>query len=121
MRLLCRVLKASPSGYFALRRRPRSSRAQEVAWLWPQIAKVHDDSHGIYGYRRVHQALIKLAIKANQRRVTRLMSQHGRRGRQFRRYVVTTKPGKRTGYCGLIVADEFESPSFEREKMPSVA
>lgn len=107
VRLLCRVLKVSPSGYYAWRRRPLSSRAQEDAWLWPQIAKVHEESHGIYGYRRVHQALLNLAIKASQRRVARLMRQHGRRGRQFRRYVVTTKPGKRLPQVPDLVQRDF--------------
>lgn len=107
VRLLCRVLKVSPSGYYAWRRRPLAARTQEDAWLWPQIAAVHDESHGIYGYRRVHQALIALAIKASRRRVARLMRQHGRRGRQFRRYVVTTKPGKRLPEVPDLVQRDF--------------
>jgi len=95
IRLMCQVLKVSSSGYYAWRHRPPSQRAQEDARLWTLIEKVHDDSHGIYGYRRVYQALLALAIQASRRRVARLMRQHGRRGRQFRRYVVTTRPGKR--------------------------
>lgn len=95
IRLMCQVLKVSPSGYYAWRNRPPSQRAQEDARLWPLIEKAHDESHGIYGYRRVYQALLALAIKASRRRVAGLMRQHGCRGRQFRRYVVTTRPGKR--------------------------
>jgi transposase InsO family protein len=107
VRLLCRVLKVSPSGYYAWRQRPPSARAQEDAWLWPQIEKVHDESHRIYGYRRVFRALINLEIKASRRRVARLMRQHGRRGRQFRRYVVTTKPGKRLPEIPDLVQRDF--------------
>lgn len=95
IRLMCRLLKVSPSGYYAWQRRPPSARAQEDARLWSYIEKIHDGSHGIYGYRRVYQALLNLAIKASRRRVARLMKQHSRRGRQFRRYVVTTRPGRR--------------------------
>ena len=105
--LMCRVLKVSPSGYYAWRRRPPSARVQEDAWLWSHIGKIHDDSHRIYGYRRVYEELVKLAIKTSHRRVARLMKRHGRRGRQFRRYVVTTKPGKRLPDVPDLVQREF--------------
>lgn len=59
------------------------------------IEKVHQESFETYGYRRLHQALLKLGMNASRRRVARLMRQNGLRGKQFRRYVVTTKPGKR--------------------------
>ena len=92
---MCHILKVSLSGYYAWRKRPPSTRTQEDARLWKEIEKVHDESHQIYGYRRVHQALIEAEINASRRRVARLMRQYGRRGKQFRRYTVTTKPGKR--------------------------
>jgi putative transposase len=107
IRLMCRVLKVSPSGYYAWRRRPPSARMQEDARLWSHIQTIHDDSHGIYGYRRVHEELGKLKIKTSLRRVARLMRQHGRRGRQFRRYVVTTKPGKRLPQVPDLVQRDF--------------
>lgn len=107
IRLMCRVLQVSPSGYYAWRQRPPSQRAQEDARLWPHIEKIHDESHGVYGYRRVYQALLALAIEASRRRVARLMRQHGRRGRQFRRYVVTTRPGKRLPAVPDLVGRHF--------------
>ena len=109
VRLMCRVLKVSPSGYYAWRGRPPSKRAQEDAALWLEVEKVHDASHQIYGYRRVHEALVKLAIKASRRRVAKLMRQHNRRGRQFRRYVVTTKPGKRLPEVPDLVGRRFQA------------
>lgn len=106
---MCRVLKVSPSGYYAWRGRPPSKRAQEDAALWLAIEKAHDASHRIYGYRRVHEALVKLAIKASRRRVARLMRQHNRRGRQFRRYVVTTKAGKQLPEVPDLVGRRFQA------------
>ena len=109
VRLMCRALKVSASGYYAWRQRPPSSRAQEDARLWPHIERIHGDSHGIYGYRRVYEALLALTLKASRRRVARLMRQHGLRGRQFRRYVVTTKPGKRLPEVPDLLERQFRS------------
>lgn len=109
VRQMCRVLRVSPSGYYAWRSRPESNRAKEDAILWSEIEKVHDQSYGIYGYRRVREALIQLGIKASYRRVARLMRQHDRRGKQFRRYVTTTKPGKRLPEVPDLVQRQFKA------------
>jgi putative transposase len=109
VQVMCRVLKVSRSGYYAWRSRSESTRAKEDAALWSEIEKVHDQSHGIYGYRRVREALIQLGIKASYRRVARLMRQHGCRGKQFRRYVTTTKPGQRLPEVPDLVQRQFEA------------
>ena len=95
VRLMCKLLKVSSSGYYAWRQRTPSKRAQEDAEFEIEIGKIHADSHGIYGYRRIYQALLALDKKVSRRRVARLMRKLQRQGRQYRRYVVTTKPGKR--------------------------
>jgi len=95
VRLMCKLLKVSSSGYYAWRQRTPSKRAQEDAEFEIEIGKIHDDSHGIYGYRRIYQALLALDKKVSRRRVARLMRKLKRQGRQYRRYVVTTKSGIR--------------------------
>lgn len=95
IRLMCKLFKVSPSGYYAWRQRPPSKRSREDAKLEKEIEKIHNNSHGTYGYRRIYQALLALDKKVSRRRVARLMRKLKRQGRQHRRYVVTTKPGKR--------------------------
>lgn len=95
IRLMCYVLQVSPSGYYAWRKRTPSKRAREDAALEKEIEKLHDDSHKTYGYRRIYRALLALGKKVSQRRVARLMRRLQRQGRQYRRYVITTKQGKR--------------------------
>ena len=53
----CRVLGVSESGYYAWRSRAPSPRAIRHDLLTEVIRKVHSDSRGIYGYRRVHAEL----------------------------------------------------------------
>ena len=95
VRLMCRLMQVSPSGYYAWRKRGPSQRAVEDAELEKEIARIHDESHEIYGYRRIYKELLAAGKRASRRRVARLMRKLKRQGRQYRRYVVTTKPGKR--------------------------
>ena len=88
-------MQVSTSGYYAWRKRGPSKRAVEDAELEKEIVKIHDESHEIYGYRRIYKELLAAGKRASRRRVARLMRKLKRQGRQYRRYVVTTKPGKR--------------------------
>lgn len=58
VRLMCRLMQVSPSGYYAWRTRGPSKRAVEDAELEQEIVKIHDESHEIYGYRRIYQELL---------------------------------------------------------------
>jgi len=111
---MCAQLDVSHGGYYAWRSRPESKRSQDDAELWTQIEKVHDESHGTYGYRRVREALLQAGIRASQRRIARLMRQHGRRGKQFRRRVSTTKPSKRLPHVPDLVKRNFASSAPNR-------
>lgn len=95
VRLMCRLMQVSPSGYYAWRKGGPSKRAVEDAELEKEIVKIHDESHEIYGYRRIYKELLAAGKRVSRRRVARLMRKLKRQGRQYRRYVVTTKPGKR--------------------------
>ena len=55
--LACRVLAVSESGFYAQRHRAPSARAIRHAYLTELIGRVHLDSRGTYGARRVHAEL----------------------------------------------------------------
>lgn len=57
VKLACRVLKVSESGYYAKRSRPPSVRSVRHAWLNDLIRQAHFASRGTYGIRRVHAEL----------------------------------------------------------------
>ena len=111
---MSRQLNVSPSGYYAWRSRPESKRSQDDAQLWAEIEKVHDESHGTYGYRRVREALLQLGIRASWRRIARLMRQYGRRGKQFKRRISTTKPSKRLPQVPDLVKRNFVASAPNR-------
>lgn len=87
----------STSGYYAWRKRPPSRRAVEDQLLLQDIHKIHAQSHGSYGYRRLFAALLALKrkkVKAGRDRVARLMRQHGIVSNRKRRRKSTTRVTK---------------------------
>jgi putative transposase len=57
VKLACRVLRVSESGYYARRSMPPSPRSIRHAWLTDLIRQAHLASRGTYGIRRVHAEL----------------------------------------------------------------
>ena len=70
----CRALGVSVSGYYEWFDRPLSARALRDVWLTECIGRVHSESRGIYGVRRVHAELVLgLDITVGREAVARLM------------------------------------------------
>jgi putative transposase len=82
----CRVLGVSRSGYDEWCSRPVAAREQENEVLVKQIEQIHAESHGTYGWPRVHAELtLGLGWTVNRKRVARLMRQAGLQGLYRRR------------------------------------
>ena len=77
---MCRVLRVSRSGYYAWASRPPSERAEANAALMVEIRRVHGESDGTYGSRRVHAQLRCEGRVVNHKRVARLMRVEGIQG-----------------------------------------
>ena len=87
IRLMCRVLEVSASGYYAWRDRPESARSAANRKLLGDVRRLHGEHHGRYGSPRMHAALRAEGRTASRGRVARLMRRHGIRalaGRRFR-------------------------------------
>jgi putative transposase len=93
IRLMCRLLKVSPSGYYAWRTRPESRRARFDRELTRSIRQVHAESDGTYGSPRVHVELKASGWQCGRAKVARLMRNAGLKGCPKRRFRVTTKRG----------------------------
>ena len=77
IRLMCRCLKVSPSGFHAWASRPRSARAQDNDRLLDKIQQRHADSDGVLGAPRMHEELGYEGETASLNRVARLMAGAG--------------------------------------------
>jgi transposase InsO family protein len=90
VRVLCRALEVSPSGYYAAQQRPPSPRAQADTAVLRRLHVVHAESRGTYGRPRLRRALRAVGLRVGDRRVRRLMRVGGLVARGRRRYRVTT-------------------------------
>ena len=70
VRMMCRLLRVSASGYYAWRARPESSRAARDRELMPEIRRVHEASKGVYGSLRVTRSWLQRACPLGATRLS---------------------------------------------------
>jgi transposase InsO family protein len=91
IRLLCRTLAVTPSGFYAWRRRPVCPpRLTADLTLRRHLRVVHAASRGVYGSPRLLRALRLGGHHVGRNRIIRLMRLEQLRGRPRRRFRLTT-------------------------------
>ncbi len=88
--MLCRVLRVTPSGFYAWQRRPLSAHARRDGELDVRIRTLFTKARQRYGSPRIHDDLREAGVPVSRKRVARLMRQAGLRARQRKRYRSTT-------------------------------
>ena len=91
IKLMCRVLEVSRSGYHAWAARPLSARGAEDARLSARIGELHALRRGVYGSPRIWADLVlDDGERIGRKRVERLMRQAGLSGLITKKYKATT-------------------------------
>ena len=108
IRLLCRCLAVSRSGYYAWRRRAPSARAQKDARLRVEVAASHSASRRTYGSPRILRDLREDGHRVSRKRVARLMRELGLEGRRKRRFRATTDSQHRFPVAPNVLMRDFE-------------
>jgi putative transposase len=104
---MCRLLRVSPSGFYAWQRRGPSARAQADAGLLDQLRAYHARSDGTYGAPRLHEDLREAGQAVGRKRVARLMRAAGLAGVSRRRGVRTTRRGPAETPAADLVQRDF--------------
>lgn len=94
VRLTCRELGVSPSGYYVWRKRPESARTKENETLVAEMKRIHAESRGTYGLPRLQETLKEAGRRIGKNRVARLMKKAGISGLKRKRYRVMTTDSK---------------------------
>jgi putative transposase len=103
VRVMCRLLKVSASGFYAWDDRPMSERARADLALTAKIAAIHRRSRGAYGAPMIHAELADdHQIFVGCKRVARLMRSARLRGATPRCWITTT------------VSDPASEPALDR-------
>ena len=110
MRIMCRVLEVSVSGFYAV---AKASEKLQGTRRWQvdreRIGEIFQTHRGVYGSPRIHAALQDEGIHVGRKRVVRLMQQirlfaHCRIHR-----VVTTKANPQAKVAENVLNREFEA------------
>ena len=92
VRLMCRVLSVSCSGFYASRRREKSERQRVDERLAAEIRLLHGKNrhYRTYGSPRIHRELKGNGIAVSEKRVARVMREKGIRAKASKKFCVTT-------------------------------
>ena len=107
IRLMCRVLDVSTSGFYAWQGRPACKRKQANKRLLAEIQAIHERSRKTYGSPRIHAELRARGIVCSRGRVARLMRLNGVVARRRKRYKLTTKVDSRLPVAPNLLARDF--------------
>ena len=69
VRMMCRLLQVSHSGYYAWRIRPESQRAKTDRELTELIRQIHADSDGVYGAAKITAELNEQGYRCGRHKV----------------------------------------------------
>lgn len=118
--LMCRVLRASRSGYDAWRTRPVPARQQRDCALLKPLRCAHEDNRPAYGYLNTGQALNKAGVTCGPHRVARLRRDHGMLARRRRRFIATTPSRPDLGHAPPILRRRFQTTAPDRARVGDV-
>ena len=90
LKVICRAMQVSVSGFLAWRDRPPGPRRQRDSALAPKIAAFHAASRETYGSPRIHADLREAGESISRKRVARLMTELGIAGASGRKRIRTT-------------------------------
>jgi putative transposase len=107
--LICWVLGASPSTYYARRTRPPSARAITDAWLTEEVCRVFEENYGVYGARKLWRQLHREGIRLGRDRVARLMREAGVQGVRRGKTKFTTYRDDRAARPPDLVCRDFSA------------
>jgi len=112
VRLMCRSLRVSASGYYAWRVRAESDRTFYDRELTRAIRRIHAESDGTYGSPRVHADLKAEGYNCGRVKVARLMRKAGLKGCPKRRFRVTSRGGHVT--ASNLLEQDFSAETTNR-------
>jgi putative transposase len=90
LRLMCRMLSVSVSGYYSWYHRKLSARKLSDSELAKKIKVIFDDEKGRAGAPRITKRLNQQGAQVGKHRVARIMRMHGLRAKAAKKFKATT-------------------------------
>lgn len=110
---MCRALDVSKSAFFGRRKRPPSERHKRDAELRLRLVAFHKASNGTYGSRRLMRDLCDAGEPCGRAQVVRLMRAERIRGKQRKRFRITTQSDHQKPVAGNLLDRRFAPAEIE--------
>lgn len=94
VRVMCRILRVSPSGFYAWHSRPVSDQATRRGELTKKVQQVFEDNRRVYGSPRVHEQLIARGEHCSVNTVAKIMQKQGLQAKGPKRFKPVTTDSK---------------------------
>lgn len=107
VRMMCRILSVSSSGYYGWLTRPASMRTQENTQLGHKIKDIFDEEKSRSGARRITKILNREGQMVSRRRVSKLMVLQGLRAKACRKYKATTNSNHKLPVAPNLLQQNF--------------
>jgi putative transposase len=114
VRVLCRVVGVSASGYYRWRKHQESQHSREDRRLRVQIRAIHQQSRGVYGSPRIHAELRRQGVRCSRKRVARVLREEHLQVRYRRRYRRTTHSGHQQAVAPNRLGQQFRVAGANR-------
>jgi len=109
IRLMCKLLSVSVSGYYAWKDRAPSARNERDRYLASKIKEIFDDEKSRAGAPRITRRLIKEGESVGKQRVARIMRESGLRAKASRKYKVTTNSNHQLSVAPNLLGQDFSA------------
>ena len=109
LRVLCRVMEVSVSGYYKWLKRKPSKREMEDNRLEINIKAAHQRGRGTYGTLRIKDELAGEGIEAGRDRIRRLRKKLGLTSKNKKKYKATTDSNHKMPVAANLLGQKFEA------------
>ena len=109
VRMMCRVLSVSPSGYYDWDQRPMASRARNNVELAQKINVLFNKEKSRSGSIRITESLKMEGYKVSRNRVAKIMRQYGWRAKAAKKYKATTNSNHKLPVAPNLLQQNFEA------------
>ena len=111
----CRVYGVSSNGYRSWRDKKPSKRALENQKLDTKIQGIYDDHKGRYGAPRITDELNDQGLKVNKKRVANRMKVLNLKGKQARKFKVTTDSNHQSPIADNLLNQDFTATDINQK------
>lgn len=94
VRVMCRVLRVSPSGFYAWRSRPVSDQTIRRGELTKKVQQIFEDNRRVYGSPRIHEQLQADGEHCSVHTVAKIMQNQGLKAKGPKRFKPVTTDSK---------------------------